>query len=445
MVEYLLVQCFSCTMFQVSQKKKKKDFQCKICNEKQSIRKVYGVSFMAKDLTTLVKKYNMEKKSNPPKPIKHNEFEDDDEDENDDEDNSYQDDINNHENGYQQLQQQLSQPNKWSAFLDDKDNEKNENTDEIDDFYGVGEDLDDSFVTTSELGKKRRFNNRKSNSVGGGGSGVDSNGKPIANKRFKNSSTTSGNTSNYQNKYTKPSPYQIKTSPSSLQYQTTTTPSASSTSTTTTTAAASFLSPYQNKSPSTFTTSQSNLQQSIAPKQPSLSPYKLKPQPLQQQQQTNTNFNSMVLKQSATIRPSLPTKPSYQNISKTSINSKQPVNNRNTEINPKNNEKYFDLTRKSQINNENEDKLNNNNNNNNNNNRNNNNNQPNNTQFYNKPIINNNSNGWGQFQTDGDSDDSDDSADDFYGISKQQSKNEQFILTDSSYNKYSVYKDDEDE
>ncbi|KAN0011851.1 hypothetical protein ACTFIU_007422 [Dictyostelium citrinum] len=426
MVEYLLVQCYSCTMFQVSQKKKKKDFQCKICNEKQSIRKVYGVSFMAKDLTALVKKYNIEKKSNPPKPIKHNEFEEEEEEEEEgyeeEEDNNNNNNNNNsNNNNYNENNQ--SQPNKWSAFLDDKDNDEYQKTNEIDDFYGVGEDLDDSsFVTTSELNKKRRFNNRKSN-------GVDSsNGKPAANKRYKNASTVGENTSNYQNKYTKPSPYQTKTSlSSSSQYQT-----ISQQSTTTST-----IPQNQNKSlASNFIPSSQTILQSTISK-PSLSPYNLKPQPaLQQQQQYQTSLNSTAIsKQSTTIRPSLPTRPSYQIISKSStINTKQPVNN-NTNIetnNTKNNQKYFDLITKSQTNNENQDKLN----------SKNNTNQINNTQFYNKPIINNNNNGWGQFQTD-DDDDSDDSADDFYGINKQ-SKNDQIILTDSSYNKYSVYKDDED-
>jgi predicted RNA-binding Zn-ribbon protein involved in translation (DUF1610 family) len=44
---FRVVRCFSCDAFQVDQKKKVNKFSCKICNEKQSVRKVYGRHFAA--------------------------------------------------------------------------------------------------------------------------------------------------------------------------------------------------------------------------------------------------------------------------------------------------------------------------------------------------------------------------------------------------------------
>ena len=40
--EFLVLKCFSCETFQVVQVKKTNKWTCKICNEKQSITKVYG-------------------------------------------------------------------------------------------------------------------------------------------------------------------------------------------------------------------------------------------------------------------------------------------------------------------------------------------------------------------------------------------------------------------
>lgn len=46
--EFLAVECFSCKMFQVIIKSKKNHFNCKICNEKQTVRKIYAISNQAK-------------------------------------------------------------------------------------------------------------------------------------------------------------------------------------------------------------------------------------------------------------------------------------------------------------------------------------------------------------------------------------------------------------
>jgi hypothetical protein len=46
-IEYLAVRCYSptCGMFQVIQKKKTSKWECKICHEEQSLRKVTSFCF----------------------------------------------------------------------------------------------------------------------------------------------------------------------------------------------------------------------------------------------------------------------------------------------------------------------------------------------------------------------------------------------------------------
>lgn len=55
---YIAVRCFQCQMFQVIQKPKSKKFKCSICNNKQSVRKVYCTSDRAKDCRIIVQQYN---------------------------------------------------------------------------------------------------------------------------------------------------------------------------------------------------------------------------------------------------------------------------------------------------------------------------------------------------------------------------------------------------
>jgi len=59
-IEYIAVRCFSdqCQIFQVIQKTKVNKFTCKICNNKQSIRKIYAQSYKAKDVREIVQNLN---------------------------------------------------------------------------------------------------------------------------------------------------------------------------------------------------------------------------------------------------------------------------------------------------------------------------------------------------------------------------------------------------
>lgn len=59
MVEYEIVRCCSCSVFQVQQKKKVKKYTCKLCGKKQTIQKIYGQSYKAADLRPIVQEYNM--------------------------------------------------------------------------------------------------------------------------------------------------------------------------------------------------------------------------------------------------------------------------------------------------------------------------------------------------------------------------------------------------
>ena len=59
-VEYHIVRCCDCLMFQVQQKKKVKRFNCKLCGKKQSLQRIYGQSYQAKDLRPLVQQFNMD-------------------------------------------------------------------------------------------------------------------------------------------------------------------------------------------------------------------------------------------------------------------------------------------------------------------------------------------------------------------------------------------------
>ena len=55
--EFVLLQCFSCQMYQVHIKNKTKKFNCKVCGEKQSYRHIFAISNQAKDLRLLCGEY----------------------------------------------------------------------------------------------------------------------------------------------------------------------------------------------------------------------------------------------------------------------------------------------------------------------------------------------------------------------------------------------------
>ena len=59
MPEYICVRCFSCDAFQSTQRAKAKKFKCKVCNAKQSYRKIYAVSDKARDVRGVVQRLNM--------------------------------------------------------------------------------------------------------------------------------------------------------------------------------------------------------------------------------------------------------------------------------------------------------------------------------------------------------------------------------------------------
>ena len=58
MIEFLCLQCCDCKTFQCQQRRKDKKFTCKMCGKKQSVVKVYGISYKGKDIRGLVMKYN---------------------------------------------------------------------------------------------------------------------------------------------------------------------------------------------------------------------------------------------------------------------------------------------------------------------------------------------------------------------------------------------------
>ena len=55
--EFVLLQCFSCQMYQVHIRNKTKKFNCKVCGEKQSYRHIFAISNQAKDLRLLCGEY----------------------------------------------------------------------------------------------------------------------------------------------------------------------------------------------------------------------------------------------------------------------------------------------------------------------------------------------------------------------------------------------------
>ncbi|KAK4253058.1 hypothetical protein QN277_010883 [Acacia crassicarpa] len=61
---FIVVQCFQCSTMQVKQKKKSSNkWNCAVCNQKQSMTKVFAQGFMAKDIRAFVQSFNMSRKS----------------------------------------------------------------------------------------------------------------------------------------------------------------------------------------------------------------------------------------------------------------------------------------------------------------------------------------------------------------------------------------------
>ncbi|KEH15389.1 putative MRN complex-interacting protein [Medicago truncatula] len=61
---FIALQCFNCSTMQVKQKKKSSNkWNCVVCNQKQSLRKVFAQGYKAKDIRTFVQSVNMSRKS----------------------------------------------------------------------------------------------------------------------------------------------------------------------------------------------------------------------------------------------------------------------------------------------------------------------------------------------------------------------------------------------
>lgn len=62
-VLFLALQCCECSTMQVKQKKKSSNnWVCVICNQKQSVRRVFAQGYKAKDLRLFVQSFNMSRK-----------------------------------------------------------------------------------------------------------------------------------------------------------------------------------------------------------------------------------------------------------------------------------------------------------------------------------------------------------------------------------------------
>ncbi|KAK7315386.1 hypothetical protein VNO77_33932 [Canavalia gladiata] len=61
---FIALQCCQCSTMQVKQKKKSSNkWSCAVCNQKQSVGKVFAQGFMAKDIRKFVQSFNMSRKS----------------------------------------------------------------------------------------------------------------------------------------------------------------------------------------------------------------------------------------------------------------------------------------------------------------------------------------------------------------------------------------------
>ncbi|KAL3504600.1 hypothetical protein ACH5RR_034441 [Cinchona calisaya] len=67
---FLAFQCCQCSTMQVKQQKKSSNkWTCVVCNQKQSVRKVFAQGFMAKDVRKFVQNFNMSRQFSEQNPI----------------------------------------------------------------------------------------------------------------------------------------------------------------------------------------------------------------------------------------------------------------------------------------------------------------------------------------------------------------------------------------
>ncbi|XP_027925070.1 uncharacterized protein LOC114182400 [Vigna unguiculata] len=60
---FIALQCYQCSTMQVKQKKSSNKWSCAVCNQKQSVRRVFAQGFMAKDVRKFVQDFNMSRQS----------------------------------------------------------------------------------------------------------------------------------------------------------------------------------------------------------------------------------------------------------------------------------------------------------------------------------------------------------------------------------------------
>ncbi|XP_073136534.1 uncharacterized protein [Henckelia pumila] len=75
--KFIAVQCFQCFTMQVKQAKKSSNkWVCVVCNQKQSVRRVFSEDYMAKNIRQFVQKFNMSRQSSDRKELALEEGED---------------------------------------------------------------------------------------------------------------------------------------------------------------------------------------------------------------------------------------------------------------------------------------------------------------------------------------------------------------------------------
>ncbi|GLT75168.1 hypothetical protein SLA2020_469130 [Shorea laevis] len=156
---FVALQCCQCSTMQVKQRKKSSNkWICVVCNQKQSVRKVFAQGPKAKDLRLFVQSFNMSRKiadeNQPPESVT---------------------EVDEWDGGHRMvLGDQRKRRTDWTEYLEAEDHQEQVVTQEE-----GGGDLEPKFVT--EL-PKEMFKRPKLRNYGGGEGGRDSY-KPVFSKR----------------------------------------------------------------------------------------------------------------------------------------------------------------------------------------------------------------------------------------------------------------------
>jgi hypothetical protein len=124
-IEYIAVQCFQCHAFQVAQQTKANKWSCKICNSKQTVRKIFAISYQAKDIRPIVQDLNL-KRGEIEKNQKNQKLESD----NNEDLNSYL--LENENNEANDEPKITLQPRKWAKYVPTENNQDNQEDEEPD-------------------------------------------------------------------------------------------------------------------------------------------------------------------------------------------------------------------------------------------------------------------------------------------------------------------------